>query len=169
MAWNPSPKVADCREIARKWGHKHQVIILAIDRNKGTLQLATYGETKALCADAKRLGMLAYQSVFDNYSDAADCESEHADSELAALHLDCIQNMADRDEARAALREMLEVLESNIARRKAAGGVSPGGGNLHEAMLLAKWRKAAGLDDPANIGRTGPAASDGTVPPVVRD
>lgn len=67
MAWNPSPKVADCREIARKWGHKHQVIILAVDRDKGTLQLATYGETKALCADAKRLGEMAYQTIFDNY------------------------------------------------------------------------------------------------------
>lgn len=69
MAWNPSPKVADCREIARKWGKKHQVIILAVDRAAGTLEMATYGETKALCADAKRMGDAAYQAVMDNYED----------------------------------------------------------------------------------------------------
>ncbi len=45
MAWNPSPKVADCREIARKWGGKHQVIVLAIDCAAGTLEMATYGHT----------------------------------------------------------------------------------------------------------------------------
>lgn len=49
----------------------------------------------------------------------------------------------ERDEARAALREMLAILEANNARR---GGIQPGGGSVHEAMLLAKWRKAAGLE-----------------------
>jgi hypothetical protein len=60
MAWNPSAKVADCREIARKWG-KRQVIILALDGE--TLQLVTYGETPRLCAEAKRLGDAAYDAV----------------------------------------------------------------------------------------------------------
>ena len=67
-------------------------------------------------------------------------------AELAALHFDRIQNMADRVDsamARAGLREMPEVL-SNIARRRRPAATL-GGGNLHEAMLLAKWRKAAGL------------------------
>jgi hypothetical protein len=52
-------------------------------------------------------------------------------------------------EAQDALREMIGILEENIARR--AGMVTPGGGNMHEAMLLAKWRMAAGLDT-ANSG-----------------
>lgn len=68
MAWNPSPKVADCREIARKWG-KQQVIILAIDLADGTLEMATYGQTQGLCADAKRLGDAAYQAVIDHFED----------------------------------------------------------------------------------------------------
>lgn len=67
MAWNPSPKVADCREIARKWG-KQQVIVLAIDRVSGTLEMATYGETKMLCAHAKRLGDAAYDAVMKAYA-----------------------------------------------------------------------------------------------------
>lgn len=54
-------------------------------------------------------------------------------------------------QAQDALREMIGILEENIARR--AGTVQPGGGNLHEAMLLAKWRVAAGMDT-ANAGRT---------------
>lgn len=68
MAWNPSPKVADCREIARKWG-KQQVIILAVDPACGTLEMATYGQTRELCAEAKRLGDHAYQAVMDHYVD----------------------------------------------------------------------------------------------------
>lgn len=54
MAWNPSPKVADCREIARKWG-MNQLVIVGINTESGTYEIASYGETKSLCADAKRL------------------------------------------------------------------------------------------------------------------
>ena len=68
MAWNPSPKVADCRDIARKWNGKDQVIILAVDRKAGTLQMATYGETRELCAEAKRLGDAAYGAVMRAYT-----------------------------------------------------------------------------------------------------
>lgn len=68
MAWNPSPKVADCREIARKWG-KQQVIVLAVDPVAGTLEMATYGQTREHCAEAKRLGDYAYQAVMDHYED----------------------------------------------------------------------------------------------------
>lgn len=66
MAWNPSPKVADCREIARKWG-KPQIIILAVDPVAGTLEYASYGETKASCAEARRLADVAYQAILDGY------------------------------------------------------------------------------------------------------
>jgi hypothetical protein len=62
MAWNPSPKVADCRDIARKWG-KQQVIILAIDTNQNTLEYASYGETKELCSDAQKLADAAYDAI----------------------------------------------------------------------------------------------------------
>ena len=65
MAWNPSPKVADCREIARKWGHQ-RVIIIAL--NHYNIEMVTYGETKALCDDAKRLGDAAYDAVMKAYA-----------------------------------------------------------------------------------------------------
>ena len=54
MAWNPSPRVADCRDIARKW-KMEQVVIVGINNQTGKYEIASYGETKALCADAKRL------------------------------------------------------------------------------------------------------------------
>jgi len=69
MAWNPSPKVADCREIARKWGHK-QVIVIALNQDDGKIEMATYGETVALCSDAKRLGDAAYDAVMKAYADS---------------------------------------------------------------------------------------------------
>ena len=69
MAWNPSPKVADCRDIAAKWGGKDQVIIIALDHTQGTIQLATYGKTVALCANAKKLGDAAYDAVIKAYTE----------------------------------------------------------------------------------------------------
>jgi len=66
MAWNPSPKVAAARDIARKF-KKQQAIVLLIDTEQGTLELASYGETKALCAEAKRLGDAAYGAVMEAY------------------------------------------------------------------------------------------------------
>lgn len=54
MAWNPSPHVADCREIARKWGMQ-QVIIVGINQNKGTFEVTSFGETKALCGSAGKI------------------------------------------------------------------------------------------------------------------
>ena len=63
MAFNPSPKVADCRDLARKW-KKHQVIIIMIDREAGTLEYASYGENKKLCDQAEALADTAYDAVY---------------------------------------------------------------------------------------------------------
>ena len=68
MAFNPSPKVADCRDIAKKW-NKPQIIILAIDPIAGTLEYASYGEHKANCDEAKRLADVAYQAIMDKYEE----------------------------------------------------------------------------------------------------
>ena len=77
MAWNPSPKVADCREIARKWG-KQQVIIIAVDYKTGTLEYASYGETMTLCADAKQLADLAYEAIANRTPFAAWIEKSES-------------------------------------------------------------------------------------------
>ena len=67
MAYNPSPKVADCRAIARKW-NRQIVIILAVDVNEQSLEYASYGETKELCDTAKVLADEAYNSIVDMYA-----------------------------------------------------------------------------------------------------
>lgn len=64
MAWNPSPEVAVARDAAKKLGDE-QVIILRINRTKGTVGFVSYGETRALCDDAKLLGEVAYQAMYD--------------------------------------------------------------------------------------------------------
>lgn len=51
MAWNPSPKVKDCREIGRKWGCQ-QVLIIGIDQVTGNVIGASYGDNKELCKSA---------------------------------------------------------------------------------------------------------------------
>lgn len=75
MAWNPDPKVADCREIARKW-QKQQVIILAVDIHAGTLEYASYGETRVLCRQAMRFADKAFAAVTEQATHEAifpDC------------------------------------------------------------------------------------------------
>lgn len=68
MAWNPSPKVADCREIARKWSgvqpsdQIEQVIIIAIKGDASTIT-ATYGSTPAMCAVADAFGKAAIAGI----------------------------------------------------------------------------------------------------------
>ena len=64
MAWNPSPKVSDCRNIAKKW-NADEVIILAINNNTGKINMATYGKTAELCKQAKRLGDKAFDAIID--------------------------------------------------------------------------------------------------------
>jgi len=61
MPWNPSPKVADCREIAGRW-KTEQVIIIGID-GAGRATMATYGRTPKLCGCAKVLGDVAFNSI----------------------------------------------------------------------------------------------------------
>lgn len=62
MAWNPSPKVAAARDIGKKFA-KQQVIVLMIDLEAGTLEYASYGETKVLCAEARKFGDAAFDAV----------------------------------------------------------------------------------------------------------
>jgi len=66
MAWNPSPKVADARDIAKRWGSQ-QVIIVSLNRVNGTLEFASYGKTKQLCEEAGILGRAAYDAVLKKF------------------------------------------------------------------------------------------------------
>ena len=66
MAFNPSPKVADCRNIASKWG-KQIVIIIGVNVTQGTLEVASFGQTKDLCDEGKRLADEAYDAIMQAY------------------------------------------------------------------------------------------------------
>jgi hypothetical protein len=63
MAWNPSPEVAVARDAAQKLGNADQIVIIAINNLSGQMMAVTYGETKELCAEAKRFGEKAYAAV----------------------------------------------------------------------------------------------------------
>jgi hypothetical protein len=52
MAWNPSPKVANARDIGKKY-NKDIVIFVMFDED--TLELISYGKTKKLCSQADLL------------------------------------------------------------------------------------------------------------------
>lgn len=62
MAWNPSPKVADLREISKKWGYD-QIVVLAVNTTKGTFETVSYGETRALCDSAKKINEHIHKEV----------------------------------------------------------------------------------------------------------
>ena len=67
MAFNPSPKVSEARDLAKKYG-KTKVIIFMIDDDKGTMEYASFGKDKAMCSDAKMLADLAYKAIHDHLS-----------------------------------------------------------------------------------------------------
>ena len=67
MAFNPSPKVAEARELAKKYG-KTKVIIFMIDDEAGTMEYASFGQDRAMCADARKLGDVAYEAIVDHLS-----------------------------------------------------------------------------------------------------
>lgn len=64
MIENHSPKVAVARGIGKKF-KKDQVIIFMLDRQKDTIEYVSYGKTKALCADAKQLADLIFETIFE--------------------------------------------------------------------------------------------------------
>lgn len=62
MAWNPHPKIADLRELSRKWGYD-QIIVLAVNTKAGTFETVSYGETRALCDAAKKINEHIHNEV----------------------------------------------------------------------------------------------------------
>ncbi len=78
MPWNASEKIADCREIARKWGDGiEQVIIIGIN-GEGRTVTATYGRTPQLCACARAFGDAAMAGI------AAAIDAVAGDGEVEA-------------------------------------------------------------------------------------
>lgn len=62
MAWNPSPRVAAAREIARRFGSTH-VVVLMLNEDEGTIQYATYGTDAGRCSEAKVFGDVAFEAL----------------------------------------------------------------------------------------------------------
>lgn len=63
MAFNPSPKVADARALAEKWGMT-RVIVLMIDDEAGTMEYASYGKDKRLCGQARKVADACFDAAY---------------------------------------------------------------------------------------------------------
>lgn len=61
MAWNPSPEVALVRDAANKLGADRAVIVYTTP--SGQIGYASYGSTKALCAETKTLADRLYATA----------------------------------------------------------------------------------------------------------
>ncbi len=66
MAWNPSPKVAEARDIAQRHG-MDKVIIVMIDEAAGGFDVVSYGKTKAMCRQADGLGKHLHRQTIAHY------------------------------------------------------------------------------------------------------
>lgn len=62
MAWNPSPEVAIARDAAKGLDDAPICIVFWLT-HKNQLGMASYGKTKALCAQAKILGDAAFDAL----------------------------------------------------------------------------------------------------------
>ena len=65
MAWNPTPEVAVARDAARRLKAKQAVIVYI--RADGAFGMASYGETKALCEQAGKLGDHLFETTLSFY------------------------------------------------------------------------------------------------------
>lgn len=68
MAWNPEPEVAVARDFGKKF-NAHRVVILYTTKDGG-FGYASYGETKALCAETKKIADVAYKAVYSYLENA---------------------------------------------------------------------------------------------------
>ena len=64
MAWNPLPEVAVARDTAKKL-NKNNIVIIAFNEDDNTYQVITYGKTKQLCALTKKMGDLAWKTIYN--------------------------------------------------------------------------------------------------------
>lgn len=67
MAWNPSPEVSVARDAARKLGAKTAIIVYTTPA--GQLGMASYGETRTLCAEAGKCGDRLFDEATKFYSE----------------------------------------------------------------------------------------------------
>lgn len=63
MAWNPSPEVAVARDAANRLNADRCIVIWTTAA--GQIGMASFGQTKALCANAGKLGDVAYEAVVE--------------------------------------------------------------------------------------------------------
>ena len=56
MAWNPTPEVAAVRDAAKKLDDAPIAVIVFLTKDGQNIGMASYGKTKALCAEAGKLG-----------------------------------------------------------------------------------------------------------------
>lgn len=73
MAWSPSPEVAVARDAANKLKGQ-QCVIIWLDHERGRIGMASYGQTKALCREAKGLGERLYAEARKWIKEADDAE-----------------------------------------------------------------------------------------------
>ena len=76
MAWNPSPEVAVARDAAKALGDADQCIVLYINYRDEVIGAVTFGKTKALCAQAKRYGDVAYEAVYAAMEEQMEAEGK---------------------------------------------------------------------------------------------
>ena len=65
MAWNPSPEVAVARDAAKRLKADRCVVLYTTA--EGKIGYASYGETKSLCAESRRLGDLLYKHAHEYF------------------------------------------------------------------------------------------------------
>lgn len=80
MAWNPRPEVAVARDAAKRLGeiHKSKVrqCIVVYTTEAGQLGVASYGETKAECAEAGKLADKLYDQAMKFFRDSTPEDDE---------------------------------------------------------------------------------------------
>lgn len=124
MAWNPSPRVADCRDVARKWGMQ-QVVILGINQRTGKYEIASYGETKIMCAEARAINDRLNRVIMEqDYDGPKPTALESADNTIEAVEFENRKLMKENDRLRADLAAMSNSYHAANNERLALKGIT---------------------------------------------
>lgn len=69
MAWNPSPEVAVARDVAAKINKNVDRVIILYTTDDGRMGYASYGKTKPLCEQTRKLADAVYERAYKWFED----------------------------------------------------------------------------------------------------
>lgn len=136
MAWNPSPEVAVLRDTAKRlsetMGAPTDRCVMIFTTTAGQIGFVSYGRDRQRCAQARRMGNLAYEAINESWEEIEEVpvQLEINDGreeafmmclEACKIALDCAKDCGDEHDDLGDDYFHVKCLKQAIAASKEAG------------------------------------------------